>query len=389
MPKILELSAVAFTYEKFIHPLALYFRSRNWIVNVSFNPSSFYDLNFLKTSSILFTPVQVFRSVKLNAILQSIFSLFLLLRSSDEDILHIHTPLLSYYVRFLFLFPFFRRKRKIVYTVHGYFFHSNGGIISNAVHFCLEWLLSFQCSLLLFVSRSDYLFAKKFMPLRDDQLAYIGNGVDTLFFSPSFLPCTTAKSKASFGIDSSDFVVGFVGRFVVEKGVLDLITAFEILISLHPDCKLLMVGGTLESDYDSSLPSLLAALPPSLSRTIVFTGMINSPEVLRSAYYAMDAFCLPSYREGLPTALLEAMACGLPSVCTNIRGCNQLVTHNVNGLLVPPKSPTSIVSALSRLKVSPELRDAFSSAASKHVFEGYDLRSIVSNQYTLIDSLFR
>jgi glycosyltransferase involved in cell wall biosynthesis len=90
-----------------------------------------------------------------------------------------------------------------------------------------------------------------------------------------------------------------------------------------------------------------------------------------------DIFCLPSYREGVPSALLEACASGLPIVTTDVPGCRDVVTHGHNGLLVPPRDPQALAEAITTLLTEPTLRDAMGKSGRKLALEKFSLEKII------------
>jgi glycosyltransferase involved in cell wall biosynthesis len=96
-----------------------------------------------------------------------------------------------------------------------------------------------------------------------------------------------------------------------------------------------------------------------------------------SALAKADIFCLPSYREGVPNALLEACACGLPIVTTDVPGCRDVVTHGVNGLLVPPQDAQALADALEMLLNDPVLRDRMGNMGRQIALKHFSLDMII------------
>ena len=96
---------------------------------------------------------------------------------------------------------------------------------------------------------------------------------------------------------------------------------------------------------------------------------------------AIDVFVLPSYREGLPVTIVEAMACEKPVIATNIRGCREEVINNVTGLLVPVKDPDALKDAIIRLYTNPDMLDRMGKAGRQRVLESFDEKLIIE-QYS-------
>jgi glycosyltransferase involved in cell wall biosynthesis len=124
--------------------------------------------------------------------------------------------------------------------------------------------------------------------------------------------------------------VGFVGRLVKEKGILELLEAVNLVRAKIPDVQLLVVGPIDHEKEDAISTSI--ATDYGLDAVARFVGLRNDMPYM---YALMDVFVLPSYREGFPRSPMEASAMGVPCVVTNIRGCREAVKHNQNGLLVP------------------------------------------------------
>lgn len=167
------------------------------------------------------------------------------------------------------------------------------------------------------------------------------NGIDIDRFSmQSIREERLLKLKKTLGIKSTSFVVGFTGRLVRDKGIIELVQAFQIFEQKHANALLLLVGMLEERD----------ALPKELVKMIKETpGIITTGYVSNSTieyYYAlMDVFVLPSYREGFPTSVLEASAMNLPIVTTRVTGCIDSIIENRTGIFVN-NAAESILDAL-------------------------------------------
>lgn len=388
---ITQICAVDFTYTRFIHPLSLHLASKGYSVSASFACSCSSDELFINQfAPVTIIPGTYFRSLRPSRLLASWLSLIQALRLSSHQLVHVHTPLISYLIRLQFYFPFIRKSRKLIYTVHGFYFHPNGNLVSNIIHFLLELLLLPSCDLVFFVSMDDYRFASRYLSLLRIPHSYIGNGVSTSIFTPTLDKTKDVLKSYSHSLPdkvSNPFVVGFVGRLVPEKGLLELFEAFAFFHQMYPDSYLLLVGDRLQSDHDRSISYAFDLILKKIPHSIITTGLIDDKETLADLYRSMDIFCLPSYREGLPTSLIEAMSCGIPSIATSVRGCTQLIKHESNGLLVPPKSSAELFSAMCRLRSQPRLMDSISYNARATIVSDYNITNILENQFSQISSL--
>jgi glycosyltransferase involved in cell wall biosynthesis len=178
------------------------------------------------------------------------------------------------------------------------------------------------------------------------------NGVDVDKFSQSqFTKTANTNLRRSLGIKPSEMVFLFVGRVVRDKGVEELITAFTRLAKDHPKARLLMVG-----DYEPELDPLSPEVDNAIRNHpgITETGWVND---VRPYIALSHCFVIPSYREGLPNSLIEAGSMGLPSVATDINGCNEVVIPGANGDLVPKKDAAALEAAMRRMIEDPTYRE--------------------------------
>lgn len=140
----------------------------------------------------------------------------------------------------------------------------------------------------------------------------------------------------------------YVGRLERGKGLLDLVEAARQLCATghYPNLQYLLVGeGPLRSELEARIASA------DLGRCVRLLGQLSADrrDDLLRLYENAWLFVLPSHHEGMPTVLLEAMACGLPVIATSVGGCRELIAHGDNGLLVPARSPQSLAKAIAAL----------------------------------------
>jgi glycosyltransferase involved in cell wall biosynthesis len=169
-------------------------------------------------------------------------------------------------------------------------------------------------------------------------------------FNPErFTAANRAATRGEYGIPLDAPVVGFVGRFARDKGVIELEAAWRRLRSAYPDAHLLMVGFR---DDDYPTPSDVLDRLAHDDR-VHFTGKVNDPERL---FAVMDVFVLPSYKEGLPTVALEAAAMALPLVITRVTGSVDAVIPGLTGTLVPSHDAGALAQAIGGYLAAPALR---------------------------------
>lgn len=193
------------------------------------------------------------------------------------------------------------------------------------------------------------------------------NGVDVERFSPG-----PSSMRPRLGIASGDLVIGFVGRLTRDKGLPELIDAFEFIQSIEPRARLLLVGW-FDLAEDSLGPDLRRRIRSH--PRICLTGFVNDTA---DYYRAMDLMVLPTWREGFPNSVLEAAATGIPVITTQATGSRDAVLPEVTGLLLPPGRPEAIVGAVLKLLKHTERRRRMGQAARAWVLENYGSERILA-----------
>ena len=158
----------------------------------------------------------------------------------------------------------------------------------------------------------------------------------------------------------------FLGHVLPEKGVFELVKAFAAVARRIPDLRLVL-GGVGQLEAVSELAAQLG-----VRERLEVPGWLG-PEQKNAALAASTAFLLPSYLEGMPMALLEAMSWGLPVVATPVGGIPQIVKNEVNGLLVPPADVAALTAAIARLLDDPALAERLGGAARATIERGFSL----------------
>ena len=192
------------------------------------------------------------------------------------------------------------------------------------------------------------------------------NGVDVERFSPG-----PGILRARLGLPLYAPVVGFVGRLTRDKGLPELVEAFDTILAVMPKAHLLLVGwfDAAEDALDRTLRSRIESHPH-----IHLTGYIADT----APYYrAMDVMVLPTWREGFPNVVLEAAASGIPVVTTLCTGSRDAVVPEVTGLLVPPGYPVAISEAVLQLLRNPARCFRMGKAARAWVLENYVRGSVL------------
>ncbi len=187
-------------------------------------------------------------------------------------------------------------------------------------------------------------------------------------------PLTTYRDAAAeaiheeLGVDGEP-VVGTVGRLLERKGHFELLEAWATVREHEPDARLVLVG---DGEDRAALEARAAEL--GIADAVHFLGTRRDvPELLA----AMDVFAFPSHFEGLPGAVIEAMAAGRPIVATPVDGTAELIDGYRTGLFVPPEEPAALAWALIRALETPELRDRLGRAARERAAEAFAVDAMV------------
>lgn len=202
------------------------------------------------------------------------------------------------------------------------------------------------------------------------------NGIDETEYSRSQ---TSEEAKAQLALPPTGFVIGAVGRLAAEKGFDVLIRAGHTLLAKGLDVRLLIVG---EGAERVPLERLAAEL--GMRDRVHLPGW--QPEV-REYFEAMDVFALPSYREGLPNVLLEAMALEVPVVATRVNGVPQLVQDGRNGLLVQAGDAPGFAAALSEILSNAAIRRQFGASGRQTVETRYSFSTRMHRLKCIYDEL--
>ncbi len=241
-----------------------------------------------------------------------------------------------------------------------------------------RWLLNF-------VEKITYACATKVYPnsfglkeiileqgfAKPDQLKVIGNGssngIDTTCFSKAAISQDVRlQIRNTWQIKPGDFVYVFVGRLVKDKGINELVSAFVKVNNRFPQTKLLLVG-----DFEPELDPLDQQTMDVIANHIHIIPVGFQADV-RPFLAVSNALVFPSYREGFPNVPMQACAMDLPCIVSDINGCNEIIIHEDNGLIIPVKNEQAIEEAMIRLLEDQALYQHLVSNARISIVTRYD-----------------
>ena len=321
--------------------------------------------------------VEMTRTISPLRDLVAVWKLYCFLRKEKPQIVHSHTP-----------------KAGIVGMTAAYFagvpnrFHTVAGLplleTTGFKRVVLNWVekLTYQLATKVYPNSFEMekiIIKEKFCTA--EKLHVIGNGssngIDVNYFNKDEVAIADQQTlKTQLGIQENDFVFIFVGRLVKDKGINELITAFKNLnlslrnAALNQSLKLLLVG-PLEQELDPLLPDTLAVIQ---SHPQIIT--VGFQEDVRLYFSISNCLVFPSYREGFPNAVLQAGAMTLPSIVTDINGCNEIISDGVNGLIIPVKNEKDLEVAMRKMIDEPENYKKMKNLSRPKVVERYSQQKI-------------
>lgn len=192
-------------------------------------------------------------------------------------------------------------------------------------------------------------------------------------------PIDAAAMRARLSLPVSGTVLGLGCRLVEGKGITYLIQAMGLLRDRYPSLRLLLAG---EGPHEAQLRQEVQAL--NLESEVVFLGpRLDMPELLG----VFDIYVLPSLSEGLPMALLEAMAAGCAIIASNVGGIPGCIRNDVNGVLVPPGDAAALADAIAQQLDDPQRRVRYGNAARQHFERDFSAATMAARYEKLYQGL--
>lgn len=264
----------------------------------------------------------------------SLIKLVLYFFKTRPDIVHGNTPkasLLSMTASWLARVPV------RIYFVHGLRYQGTTGLKMKLLIFMEKISCKFATHIYAVSNGVKETMLNDGITTKEINVVWNGsiNGIDGAFFNPEIIDESSLKKQ--YQIKSNDFVFGFVGRLVKDKGINELILAYKEVNKLFPNSKLLLVGN-FEDELDPLLPEVKNEIENN--NTIIVAGFQND---IRPFYKLMNLFVFPSYREGFGISLMEAAAMGVPAISSDIIGCNEIIQNEINGYLITPKDKKALL----------------------------------------------
>ncbi|HLO61872.1 MAG TPA: glycosyltransferase family 4 protein [Azonexus sp.] len=369
-----------FTLKHFLLPLIDGMQDHGWEVTAVCSDGP--EISGLRAKGYTVDTIPIARSLNVFKHAVSVVRLAAYFRRQRFDILHVHTPVAALVAR---VAAFIARVPVVVYTAHGFYFHDEMPSWKRRLFVSLERFAGRFTDLLFTQSAEDAETAvqERISPATDT-LA-IGNGVDAARFDPSVVG-DGREMRRALGIPEYVFVIGIIARQVIEKGIMEFLEAAIAAAGKNPDLHILMVGERLASDHAGDVEAELERAGAALGKRLVATGARKDiPELLA----AMDVFCLPSWREGMPRTIIEAMMMGKAVIATDIRGSREEVVPGETGLLVPTRAPEALAEAFLALAGDRSKAVSMGRKGRERALALYDEAQVVALQIRRIEQFLK
>ncbi len=381
MSKILEVCAVDMTVKYLLLPLIDKLGEKGYTVEIACSRGE--EAETLEKKGYAFKFVNINRKVNLIPNIKSIIELYRIIKKGKYDIVHVHTPAASVIGR---ISAKLAGVPLIVYTAHGFYFHEGMSRVKyNAILNIEKYLAKYFTDFIFTQSEEDKKTALENNFIDKNKILTISNGVDT---QESFNPINSERDKIDelykeFNLERNDKIITFVGRLVQEKGVMDLLEAFNgANFNDEAKVKLLIVGDIGQSERDKDTIKKLEKYRDNPN--VIFTG---HREDINSILYITDVFCLPSYREGMPRSIIEAMAMECAVIATDIRGSREEVIDGKTGFLVPINSIKILSDKIKKLVEDDKLLQKMKIAGRRRAEKLYNENEVVKKQLLIFNKL--
>ena len=352
MKKLIRITTVPISLEKLLENQARFFKTHYAVTLVSAQKDELEAL--AKDQGVAFFPLQITRKITPLQDLRCLLQLVRFLQKEKPHIVHSHTPKAGIIGM---LAAFIARVPVRMHTVAGLPLMEAKGM-KKRILYAVE-RLTYRCATHVYPNSKGLMdFTQKKHLAEKTPLQIIGkgssNGIDTGHFNAnSISDQELIKCQKKWTIAQDDFVFLFIGRLVGNKGINELVVAFEQLSSKLPKVKLLLVGPQ-ETTLDPLAKSTMNAIDQN--PRIILTGYQQD---VRPFFKSAQVFVFPSYREGFPNVVLQAGAMGVPCIVSDINGCNEIIEDEINGFVVPPKQIQPLVEKMQFLYKDLEKRTIF------------------------------
>ncbi len=345
------------------------------VIGVSSAGSTLYEVS--KEEEIRVIEIEMSRKITPINDFFSVYHLYKVIKKEKPIIVHSHTPkagIVSMLAAKLANVPI------RLHTVAGLPLMEATGMKRKVLNFVEK--VTYACAtnvypnskgLYQFIVNEKLVSSKKIKVIADGS----SNGIDTTYFdSERISEDQRSEFRTKLNIQKTDFVFVFVGRLVGDKGINELIDAFSKI--KNSKVKLLLVGG-LEPDLDPLFNHTINEI--KTNSNIISVGFQSD---VRPYFAISHCLVFPSYREGFPNVVMQAGAMGLPSIVSNINGCNEIIEEGINGTIIPSKDIELLFSSMQKIINDDVWRNQLASNARDKIVSRYEQKLVwdaILNEY--------
>lgn len=366
MKKVLLVSTVASTLRAFLLPFAYHFRNKGWQVDAAARGASNCPACSAAFNHVWDIP-WARNPLNFNKLYHSAKEIHTLVTQEDYDLVHVHTPVASFVTRFAMRGRESSRRPLIIYTAHGFHFHTGGRIISNGAFKALEKVAGRWTDYLITINKEDYAAAIKYGIVPHKRLKYMpGIGVDRRIYSPDNIAAIDiSQLRKGLGVDAVDRLLLVIGELNHNKRPDFILEAFATLP--HKGIHLAYAG----DGYMESRLRLQAKQLDVHTRTH-FLGLRSDIPILLAA---SDVVILASRREGLPRSIMEALCMEKSCIGSNTRGTRDMLADGC-GKIFKTDDLTDLIQTISWVIDHPDQARSMAVQGRKKM-EVYDIHRIL------------
>lgn len=380
--KIIRITTIPLSLGKLLEGQLRFMSSNYEVVAISSDEMTLKKV--AEREGVRYFSVAMTRSITPLRDIRAIFKMYRIFKKEKPSIVHTHTPKAGLVGM---LAAFLARVPHRLHTVAGLPLMETTGSKRRILDIVEK--LTYVCATKIYPNSKglqEFILKENFAQI--DKLKIIGNGssngINVNHFDPNLFDSTSKNDlRKELKISTDDFLFIFVGRLVKDKGINELVEAFQKLQKAHEHTSLLLVG-RLETKLDPLSPETLLEI--NTNSKIYAVGYKTD---VRPYLAISDALTFPSYREGFPNVVMQAGAMNLPAVVSNINGCNEIIENNTNGLIIESKNALELEIAMGKLLENTTLYDYLKSNARPNIVSKYRRDLIWTELLREYDSLFK
>lgn len=376
-PRLLRITTVPISLKLLLRGQPQFFTEKGFtVLTVSADGKEVAEL---KSEGIAHQVVPMTRQITPIQDLKCIWQLIKIIKSFKPDIIHTHTPkagLLGMLAAWLC------GVKVRMHTVAGLPVMESKG--TKRIILKLTERLTYWCATRVYPNSTGLLqFMKDELGATNtNKFTIIGkgssNGIDTTVFQRTpELEEIAIGIRTKYQIHADEIVFSFVGRIVRDKGIGELVNAFQHLQAAQPSTRMrLLLVGPFEQELDPVDASTYQYL--QTSEQVILAGFQAD---VRPWLMASDVFVFPSYREGFPNVVMQACCLEVPCIVSNINGCNEIIQDQITGLIVPPKTVKQLQDAMQELSADYDRRRMLGQAGRDFVRSYFDQQYVWAQLY--------